>query len=496
MNAAVIYPNQLYENHPALENCMMVCIIEHPLFFGDRKYPLSFHKKKLVLHRASMKSYGEMLKRRKFDIKYFEYNELQSKDADRYIFSALKALGINEINYADTVDFILEKRIRSAARQEQLGLNKYENPNFLTDEAFFDQTFHGSKSYLMAKFYTAQRKRLNILIDKSGKPTGGKWSFDEENRKKLPKNISLPEIAGPPQDKFVKEAISYVNKNFSGNPGSAENFIYPTDHHQSLKWLEKFLEERFSQFGLYEDAIDADNSFLFHSVLTPALNSGLLSPQTIVSKTLDFAEDRNIPLNSLEGFLRQIIGWREFIRLVYLKEGVRQRTNNYWNFSRKMPDSFYDGTTGIEPVDIVIRRLLENSYCHHIERLMILGNFMLLCEIHPDEVYNWFMEMFIDSYDWVMVPNVYGMSQFADGGIMATKPYISSSNYVRKMSNFAKGDWCNIWDALFWRFIHKHYDFFGSNPRLGIMAKQLRDMEKTKLQNHLSIAETFLKNLK
>ncbi len=158
-----------------------------------------------------------------------------------------------------------------------------------------------------------------------------------------------------------------------------------------------------------------------------------------------------------------------------------------------MPKAFYDANTGIEPVDNIIKKVLENAYSHHIERLMILGNFMLLCEINPDEVYKWFMEMYIDAYDWVMVPNVYGMSQYSDGGLICTKPYISSSNYIRKMSNFDKGDWCQIWDALFWRFIYKHKKVFKKNPRMSMMVVQLNKMDKAKLNRHLKIADSFLK---
>ena len=165
-------------------------------------------------------------------------------------------------------------------------------------------------------------------------------------------------------------------------------------------------------------------------------------------------------MNSCEGLIRQIIGWREFIRGVYVCKGVEERTKNFWNFTRPIPNSFYDGTTGIQPLDDTINKINLTGYANHIERLMIIGNFMLLCEFHPDHVYRWFMELFIDSYDWVMVPNVYGMSQFADGGLMSTKPYISSSNYILKMSNYKKGDWCETWDALFWNFMNNQRDFF------------------------------------
>lgn len=495
MKAALIFPNQLFENNPAIKGCKIVCLAEHPHYFGDSENPLRFHKKKLILHRASMKSYESFLRKKNYDVRYFEYSELNNGDAENNIFRRLKSEGVDEIHIIDTVDFNLEKRINEAQKNLGLKLIRFENPAFLTEEKIFDDLFAGKKNFLMAKFYTEQRKRLNILMDDAGKPVGGKWSFDDENRKRLPKAIVLPEIGFAPHSKIVTEACRYVEKHFPKNPGTSDNFIYPIDHSQAEKWFDRFLEERFEKFGDYEDAMDSRNAFLFHSVITPALNIGLITPRTIVSKAVSFAEGNNVPANSLEGFIRQVIGWREFIRLVYIKKGEEQRTKNYWKFNKKIPAAFYSGTTGIEPVDIVINRVIENSYCHHIERLMILGNFMLLCEIHPDEVYKWFMEMFIDSYDWVMVPNVYGMSQFADGGMMATKPYISSSNYVRKMSNFAKGNWCSIWDALYWRFVSNHADFFRSNPRLSIMIKQLSNMDKAKLNSHFQTAEKFLSKL-
>jgi deoxyribodipyrimidine photolyase-related protein len=202
-----------------------------------------------------------------------------------------------------------------------------------------------------------------------------------------------------------------------------------------------------------------------------------------------------IPLNSVEGFIRQIIGWREFIRAVYELKGIEQRTKNYWNFKRKIPVSFWKGETGIEPLDITIKKVIDTGYCHHIERLMVIGNFMVLCEFDPDEVYRWFMELFIDAYDWVMVPNVYGMSQFADGGLMSTKPYISGSNYLMKMSNYKKGDWQLIWDGLFWRFMDKHRDFFLSNPRLGMLIRTFDKMEPKKKLGLLNSAENYLKSL-
>ncbi|MEZ5024079.1 MAG: FAD-binding domain-containing protein [Chitinophagales bacterium] len=225
------------------------------------------------------------------------------------------------------------------------------------------------------------------------------------------------------------------------------------------------------------------------------MNVGLLLPIDVLDQALDYAKSNAIAINSTEGFVRQIIGWREFIRGMYECKGNYSRTQNYWGFDRKIPSSFYDGTTGIAPIDATIKKVLATGYCHHIERLMILGNFMLLCEFDPDDVYQWFMELFIDAYDWVMVPNIYGMSQFADGGLFATKPYISGSNYLNKMSDYPKGEWQAVWDGLFWRFMHEHESFFKKNPRTAMLLSTYDKMPEEKKNTHLKNAEQFLKKL-
>ncbi|RYD48253.1 MAG: cryptochrome/photolyase family protein, partial [Verrucomicrobiaceae bacterium] len=250
---------------------------------------------------------------------------------------------------------------------------------------------------------------------------------------------------------------------------------------------------RLENFGVYEDAISTEYSTLYHSAITPMLNIGLLDPKQVIDRVLKRAD--KVPLNSLEGFIRQVIGWREFMHGIYRHHGVEIRNANFWRFDRPLPRSFYDGTTGIPPVDRVIRQLLDDGWCHHIERLMILGNFMLLCRIRPDDVYRWFMELFVDSCDWVMVPNVYGMSQFADGGTFTTKPYISGSNYVLKMSDETKGDWCGVWDGLFWTFIADYLPFFSGNHRLSMMARNWQKMTPAKQEAHRNIAEEFLAKL-
>jgi len=352
------------------------------------------------------------------------------------------------------------------------------------------------KKYHQTSFYKEERKRRNILINSAGKPEGGKWTYDTENRKKYPAKKNPPYVQYPDIDAFFKEATVYVQENFSNHLGSLTDYpLYPMNHLTTDKWLDQFLEQRFLEFGPYEDAILEENSVLHHSLLTPMLNVGLITPVEIIDRCLVYSDKHDIPINSTEGFIRQITGWREFIRGMYVARGSDQRTTNFWGFTKKIPPSFYTGTTGIEPIDITIKKLLKTGYCHHIERLMVLGNFMLLCEFDPDEVYRWFMELFIDAYDWVMVPNVYGMSQFADGGLLSTKPYISSSNYLMKMSNFKKGNWQVTWDGLFWRFMHNHRHFFLSNPRLSMLVRMFDKMPDEKRQKHLENGELYLSTL-
>ncbi len=410
------------------------------------------------------------------------------------LIKILKEHDVSRIYIADVVDSRLEKRIIKETADHDIQIEWLPTPNFLTPRKWGEDFFAKAKHYSQNKFYIAQRKRLKILID-NGKPMGGKWSYDPENRRKIPRDLPLPELKAPSVNKYTREAQDYIEKNFPSHPGNTENFLYPVTHEDAKAWLKDFFKNRFEFFGDYEDAMVQDRNFLFHSVLTPMLNIGLITPKEIIDGALSYAENHRVPLNSLEGFIRQIIGWREFMRIVYVLEEERERQTNFWKFTKKIPKSFYEGTTTILPVDTVIRRLHEHAYVHHIERLMILGNIMLLCAFDPNAVYRWFMELFIDAYDWVMVPNVYGMSQYADGGLITTKPYISSSAYIRKMSDFTPGPWCEIWDALYWRFIHKHRDFFARNPRMKVMTYRLDKMRRERLNRHLRTAEEFLADL-
>ena len=479
----LIHPHQLFAAHPALAADRPVFLIEDPLFFGnDARWPAAMHQQKLMLHRASMKAYAEELATAGHQVRYIEASEpLDLPPQTR------------EIHIADPADDVLARRVRRLAAKQGATLVVHPSPNFLSPPEFLESHIASRKKPFMAKFHEAQRKRMNLLIEADGTPTGGKWSFDAENRARLPKNHVPPPEPRVPANAHVREAAEYVSRNFAGNPGTTRGFRWPVTRGDAERWLERFIDERLGSFGIYEDAISTEHATLYHSAITPALNIGLLDPVDVVRRVM--ARSGDVPHNSLEGFIRQVIGWREFMHGIYRHRGVEIRNGNFWNFERPMPAAFYTGTTGIPPVDRVIRRVLDDGWCHHIERLMVLGNFMLLCRIRPDDVYRWFMEMFVDSYDWVMVPTVYGMSQFADGGTFTTKPYLSGSNYILKMSDESRGPWCGIWDGLFWCFIGDHLPFFLGNPRLSMMARNWEKFPAEKRAEHRRAADGFLARL-
>lgn len=476
---ALILPNQLFSDNPVLDKKREVFLIEHPRYFTD----FLFHKQKLLLHRASMKEYFDTLKSKGYKVSYIEYSHAKKK------IDSIPPKTI--VHIIDPVDNDLESELKKHAKKNSFTIEWHESPMFLTSTEWITKNFKKKKRFLMHSFYMQQRKRLNILINK-GKPTGGSWSFDKENQESIPESVKIPAIKKQSANKYTKEAQKYITTHFPKNPGTIDTILYPTNSSTAQKAFDQFLAQRLKNFGPYEDAIKKEESFLFHSVLTPALNTGLITPEYVIERTMNYAKKHTIPINSLEGFIRQIIGWREFVRAVYQVIGKEQKKSNFFGNKESLPSSFYDGTTQIEPIDETIHKLIETAYSHHIERLMILGNFMLISEIKPNDVYQWFMEMYIDSYDWVMVPNVYGMSQYADPS-MTTKPYITSSQYVLKMSNYKKGPWCQVWDGLFWTFMKKHESKLHKIPRMQFMNNALTKKTTAQLREYEKIARKFKK---
>ena len=448
------------------------------------------HKSKIALFFNAMRSFRDSLEAANIDCIYYDFNNKFEDSYIKKLSSEIKDNNFTCIRFFEIEDKPFENEIMQMISDLDIKFEVLNTPMFLDSRESF-KDFVGDKKFLLqANYYKKARKEMDILIENE-KPVGGKWSFDDENRKKLPKGYLIPKLPVIKERDDSDEISNFINTEFNDHPGNINN-IFPYTTEQALDWLDTFFEERFKDFGPYEDAIFMGEHFQLHSALSSSMNLGIITPQQIITKAKDYAEANDIPLNSLEGFVRQIIGWREFIRGIYQNFSEKMINSNYWNHNRKLSEAWYTGDTGIEPLDDAIKGALEFGYTHHINRLMVLASIMNMSRIHPSEIYKWFMEMFVDSSEWVMVPNVFGMGTFADGGIFATKPYISGSSYILRMSNFKKGDWCEIVDGLYWKFIEDNKEFFAKNPRLSLMIRALEKLDQERKLRIFKAAEIFI----
>ena len=446
-----------------------------------------YHKHKIIFFLASMRNFKDELVSLGKQVEYFSLNKKNS------FFSNLeKTIDKNKVTSIliyEVEDKFFEKKIRDFCRKSNIEVQFEKSPMFLVSRDSFKKYNANVKKPFMKSFYEGLRQNTKILMTEDGKPVGGKYSFDAENRKKIPKKFDV--INNPvvtEHDKNTVEVIELVAKTFKDHPGQGKDFWLHTSRRGALKELNYFFKQKFDLFGTYEDALDNRDPFLYHSVMSPYLNIGFITPEEIVKKALKI----DVSINSKEGFVRQIIGWREFVRGIYQEYSVEQESSNFFNHKKKLTKSWYGGNTGIPPLDDAINKTQKYGYSHHIERLMVISNLMLLCEVDPKEVHKWFMEMYVDSSDWVMGPNIYGMAQFSDGGIFATKPYICGSNYIHKMGHYPKGDWNDVMDGLYWRFIDRNQDFFKKNYRMSMMVKLLEKMDDTKRERIFKVAEKFI----
>lgn len=414
-------PNQLFSKNDLSEIQIDTIILwEHPDFFT--KY--NFNKKKLILHRASMKKHFDYLSKQ-YKVQYVEFNTKHTIDKNAIMFDP-----INDIS-----DF--------------KDIEKLESPNFLVSKKFNEDIYNNKKDKSSIRFttyyYPRVKKELQVLDDIENK--------DKENRKSLDKLLptykKFPEQSNE-NSNYIKEAIEYIELHFKNNYGNSENFNYPIDNDTARKWLDIFLKHRLKYFGTYQDAIIENESMLYHSGLSSSINIGLLHPSDILKQIKSYKS--KVGNNNYEGYIRQLI-WREYQRYCYLflKDDLIKK--NRFILKNRINtagiNKWYTGKTNVYPIDVTIKKAFSTAYLHHIERLMIIGNFMLLSRIKKEDGFKWFMEFAIDSYEWLMYQNVYDMVFFSTGGKTTHKAYISSSNYVLKMSTYKKGDWTSIWDKKY-----------------------------------------------
>lgn len=451
-----------------------------------------YHRQKLALVLAAMREHAETLTDAGFNVRYYRLED--SLTLESAIKSLAEDLQSTELLSFEIADVHLEARLGSIASDLDLTWRRTADPGFLTSREDFDAWAKDKKQLQMGRFYKVQRQAQNLLIsdEDDGEPEGGQWSFDEDNRRKLPKDQSVPDIPKPTFSNLSQATIKEVNERFDSHPGDASDLWIPTTRDGALHWLNDFIDERLIGFGTFEDAITTRSATLFHSALSPLINLGLITPDEVIDAVEQRAKEVDVPLNDREGLIRQIIGWREFIRGVYDHHGEEMRAHNRRGHTRKLTRHWHEGDTGIPPLDDAIGHQLTLGWTHHINRLMVLSNLMNLCEIDPEEVYEYFMCYYVDAYDWVMVPNVYGMGLTSDSGVFATKPYVCGSNYLLKMSDFSKGDWCDTVDGLYWRFVKNNRDEFEQNPRMGFTLSNLDKMKADRAERIFDAAEQFL----
>ena len=397
-----------------------------------------------------------------------------------------------------------EWRLIEALNALPLTVTQHEDTRFLASHKDFETWAEGRKELRMEYFYREMRRKTGLLMD-GDDPAGGKWNFDHDNRKPAPGEV---DYSGPMQftpDRITEDVLALVEDRFGDTFGTLRPFWFAVEPGQAKRALTRFIKEALPKFGDYQDAMMREEKFLWHSILSIYLNAGLLDPLEICQAAEQAWKDGNAPINAVEGFIRQIIGWREYVRGIYYREGPDYTRRNALNHQRKLPGFYWSADTDMACVAHAVAQTRDEAYAHHIQRLMVTGNFALLAGINPAEVHEWYLSVYADAYEWVEAPNTIGMSQFADGGIIASKPYVSSGNYIDKMSDYCAGCAYSVktktgkgacpFNLLYWAFLDRHRDRFKGNARMRNMYATWDRMAEDKRKTILSEAEAWLDRL-
>jgi deoxyribodipyrimidine photolyase-related protein len=507
-NIILIFPNGLFQENTVIEKALKkwkkikIAVIEHPVFFT--MYP--YHKLKLILHRSSMKYYQDYLNdkhKSKVDITYYTFDNYQKafKNKKNIMF-----------HYHDPSDHFVINDLEKLAKKYQFKQCIYDTPMFLNTREELDTYWnqHKNKKIVHKQFYIHQRKKFKIMVDSKGNHIGKDWVFDDQNRKPFPKNVKKLKdsklLSYVNKSKYVTEAKKYIEKNFSDNPGETDLYL-PIEYSDVKKMFKQFMEKKLKCFGQYQDAVSKDITFGCHSIMSPLLNIGLITPRYIIDKFIKYIKSHKVAINNSEGYIRQLIGWREYTRMFYLYKH-KELDSNYLNHTNKINKKIWyygKGKTQFPMIDDMIQKVIKYGYLHHIERLMYVGNFLLITQTDPKDVFKWFQSMNIDSYHVFMYPNVYGMSQYSAKDIMMTRPYFSSANYINNMSDYKKNSktipkinlsgtkykWGDVWDSIYYTFIKKHLKILEKNYSTAVQASHWKKKNKKDKKELVSINKKY-----
>lgn len=497
-DSILILGDQLFAGHRLLADAQpsqcVVVMIESLRRVRARRY----HKQKVALVLSAMRHYAEALRAAGWTVDY--------READSFT-AGLQA----HVNEFQPQHLLMLEAAEWQARQSQRTLSQRLNTEIvITRNTHFLCEQHpvkepAGKKLILENFYRAMRKQFGVLLEDDGSPVGGAWNFDAENRKPYKgKPVPRAPLSFVP-DAITQAVFEKVERECPDNIGSTQGFSLAVTREQALQSLDDFIAHRLKDFGAYEDAMSEREPLLFHSLLSPLLNIGLLEPLELIRRAEDAYHDGHAPLNSVEGFIRQILGWREYVYWRYHQMMPGLHEMNHWQAERPLPEFFWTGETDMNCLRHVITRVLETGYSHHIERLMVLCNFALLAGIQPRAVNEWFLESYVDAYDWVVTPNVIGMGLCADGGVVGTKPYIASAAYINKMSDYCgeckydakarTGETACPFNALYWNFLLRFEKQLRANPRMGPNVLGLKHLDEAERKRVRQQAEAFLAEL-
>lgn len=459
------------------------------------------HPKKIAFLFAAMRKFAARLQADGWRVAYTRLDDPENAGSiGAELLRRAEEFGASEVLATEPGEW----RLIEALRDHPLTVRMLEDDRFLCTHAEFDQWAEGRKALRMEFFYREMRRKTGLLMD-GDQPEGGQWNFDHDNRKGPPKGLSGPVPPRFDPDDVTEDVLTLVEARFYTHFGDLRPFWFATEPAQAEQALDHFIAHALPRFGDYQDAMVRGQNFLFHSVLSVYINAGLLDPLEVCRRAEAAYRAGNAPLNAVEGFIRQIIGWREFVRGVYFREGPDYCARNALDHSRKLPPVYWGGKTRMRCMKEAVGVTRREAYAHHIQRLMVTGNFALLAGVDPGEVHKWYLAVYSDAYEWVEAPNTVGMSQFADDGVVGSKPYVSSGNYISKMSDYCKTcaygvkvktgpDACPF-NLLYWHFLGRHRDSFAQNPRMAQMYRTWDRMEPSRQSEILSDADALLSRL-
>jgi deoxyribodipyrimidine photolyase-related protein len=469
---------------------------------------VTHHIQKIVGFFAAMRNFAQNLEEAGHTVIYYKINDSQNTQSlTQNILQIIEKHNIENFEYQLPDEYRLDEQLKTFCNQLHIPFSVANTEHFLSERHTVAQLFEGKKQILMETFYRQMRKQYSILLEPDGKPIGGKWNYDAENRNKWKGTPIEPKHNAISNNlEGIFEEIKQSGANYFGNI-NAKEFNWPISQEQANIILDYFIKHSLPYFGQFQDAMSQKAQLLFHSRLSFALNIKLISPLYVVQKCIEawLAKPALISLPQIEGFVRQIIGWREYMRGIYWWKMPEYETLNYFNHQTKLPEYFWTGKTNMNCVKNAVQNSLDNAYAHHIQRLMVTGNFTLLAGIDPSEVDNWYLGIYIDAIQWVEITNTRGMSQFADGGIVGSKPYVSSANYIDKMSDYCGN--CHYdkklkygknacpFNSLYWHFYERNRPLLEKNNRIGMMYNVLNRMAADEKQKTLAQADYYLNHL-